>query len=29
MKREIGDYLQDVIDAMNKGMGFVEDMRKY
>ena len=29
MKREIGDYLQDVIDAMNKGMGFVEDMRNY
>ncbi len=27
MKREIGDYLQDVIDAMNKGMEFVEDMR--
>ena len=25
MKREIGDYLQDVIDAMNKGMEFVED----
>jgi len=27
MKREIGDYLQDVIDAMNKEMEFVEDMR--
>lgn len=26
MKREIGDYLQDVIDAMNKGMEFVEDI---
>lgn len=25
MKREIGDYLQDVIDAMNKGMEFVVD----
>lgn len=25
MKREICDYLQDVIDAMNKGMEFVED----
>ena len=26
MKREIGDYLQDVIDAINKGMIFVENM---
>ncbi len=26
MKREIGDYIQDVIDAMRKGMKFVEGM---
>ena len=26
MKREIGDYLQDVIDAMSKGMEFVEEI---
>ncbi|MEE8167450.1 MAG: DUF86 domain-containing protein [Candidatus Hydrothermarchaeales archaeon] len=24
MKREVGDYIQDVIDATNKGMRFVE-----
>ena len=27
MKREVGDYLQDVIDAINKGMIFVENMK--
>ena len=27
MKREVGDYLQDVIDAINKGMLFVENMK--
>jgi uncharacterized protein with HEPN domain len=27
MKREIGDYLQDVIDAITKGMIFVENMK--
>ena len=26
MKREAGDYIQDVIEATNKGMKFVEDM---
>lgn len=27
MKREAGDYIQDVIDASTKGMEFVEDMK--
>ncbi|MHC1623202.1 MAG: HepT-like ribonuclease domain-containing protein [Candidatus Methanospirareceae archaeon] len=26
MKREIGDYIQDIIDAMNKAKKFVEGM---
>ena len=26
MKRESGDYIEDVIDAMNKSMKFVEGM---
>jgi uncharacterized protein with HEPN domain len=26
MKREIGDYIQDISDAMNKAMEFVEGM---
>ena len=26
MKREFGDYIQDIIDAMNKGVNFVEGM---
>lgn len=26
MKREAGDYIQDVIDAMRNGMEFVEGM---
>jgi uncharacterized protein with HEPN domain len=26
MRREVGDYIQDVIDAMEKGMKFIEDM---
>ena len=26
MKREIGDYIQDITDAMNKAMQFVEGM---
>ncbi|MDI6810794.1 MAG: DUF86 domain-containing protein [archaeon] len=26
MKREIGDYIQDIVDAINKAIKFVEDM---
>jgi uncharacterized protein with HEPN domain len=26
MKREVGDYIQDVIDATNSGMKFIEGM---
>jgi uncharacterized protein with HEPN domain len=26
MNREVGDYIQDVIDSMNKGIRFVEDI---
>ncbi|MFQ6056861.1 MAG: DUF86 domain-containing protein [Methanosarcinales archaeon] len=26
MKREVGDYIQDIVDAMNKGMEFVKGM---
>ncbi|MDO9575580.1 MAG: DUF86 domain-containing protein [bacterium] len=26
MKREFGDYIQDIIDAMNKGMDFIDGM---
>ncbi|MBU2579107.1 DUF86 domain-containing protein [Patescibacteria group bacterium] len=26
MKREIGDYIQDIVDAMNKSAGFIENM---
>ena len=27
MKREVGDYIQDIVDAISKGMGFVEDVK--
>lgn len=27
MKREIGDYLHDIIDAINSGMEFIEGMK--
>jgi len=27
MKREFGDYIQDIVDATSKGMRFVEDMK--
>ena len=27
MKREIGDYIQDILDATSKGTRFVEDMK--
>jgi uncharacterized protein with HEPN domain len=27
MKREVGDYIQDIVDAISKGMRFVEDMK--
>jgi uncharacterized protein with HEPN domain len=26
MKREIGDYIEDIIDAMKEAMGFVRNM---
>ena len=26
MKREIGDYIQDIVDAINKAIKFVDDM---
>jgi uncharacterized protein with HEPN domain len=26
VKREIGDYIQDIVDAINKAIKFVEDM---
>lgn len=26
MKREAGDYIEDIIDAMSKSMKFIEDM---
>jgi uncharacterized protein with HEPN domain len=26
MKREIGDYIEDIIDAMKEAVGFVKDM---
>jgi len=26
VKREIGDYIQDIVDAINKAIKFVDDM---
>lgn len=26
MKREVGDYIEDIIDSMNKAMNFVKDI---
>jgi len=26
MKKEVGDYIQDIVEAMNKAIEFVEDM---